>query len=1648
MNHSEYSERQNRNLTPGSRPLSWLAAIALAVTLIVLIAPAARAGYSLSFNGLNNYVNLTLASPPASNYTISAWVFLSAGGTIGTRLGVLSGPCGTTIEFLIRSSTTNAADPQYLELGRCGSFNGTNSSSAVPLHAWTHVAVTVSATNTVSYFINGHPAGTWTNAALNFSLGTNVNLGDNVVRRFNGILDDVQIWNRALSQSEIQTYMPASLTGKESGLYAYYPFDEGSGATAADGASANGGSAGTLINNPSWVLGWPNVVTPVSYWRMGEDDMVGAPGLAYHTSDETGGRTMTLVGGPFYNSANLSPVAAVHTGSDWCMWFFTGTYGTAALIPTLTDNFGIELWVMPEETTAQTCLAYNGNTGTSGWGLYKIGATYQGIFGGVAFIGSAAVTAGAWTHLALVRNNGTTTLYMNGVAAGSTTAAPNPPTGSFAVAANPQNPANDQFGNNYGYLDEVRVFTFPPGAFTVNDLLLNTRVPPKVTVLPATGVTATNATLNGTVNPAGKVTTAFFQYGLTTSYGNIGAFQSLGAGNAALAMSNGVSYVSAPAGTNWIPRGSNRPWSCVASSADGTKLVAGAFVDQIYTSTDSGVTWTPRDSNRYWQSVASSADGTKLVAVDSGLNFMIPGGRIYTSTDSGVTWTPRDSNRNWQSVASSADGTKLVAVEGGPYVGLIYTSTDSGVTWTPRDSSRDWYGVASSADGTKLVAVVIDDQIYTSSDSGVSWTPRESNRVWYSVASSADGTKLVAVVLDGYIYTSTDSGVTWTPRDSNRHWQSVASSADGTKLVGVVNGNGNGSIVGIYTSTDSGVTWAPQSNNPENYWQCVASSADGTKLVAGQNGSLYTCSGATGNLTPGTTYHYQLVGISSVGTELSTDQTFTTLPLPPVVATLPASSITATNATLNGTVNPDGGVTTAYFQYGLATNYGSFSATNTLAATNTTLSVSNLIGNLSAGTRYHFQLVASNSAGTTLGADQTFTTVGFPAVTTLAASGITATNATLNGTVNPKGGVTTAYFQYGLATSYGSFSATNTLAGTNVNLSVSSFISSLSPDIAYHFRLVGINSAGTTPGADQTFTTAVAAPAVTSLSASNITATNATLNGTVNPEGGVTTAYFQYGLTTNYVSFSATKTLAATNVNLSVSNLIGSLSSGTAYHFRLVGINSAGTTPGADQTFTTAVAAPAVTTLPASNITTTNATLNGTANPNGAATTAYFQYGLTTNYGSIGSLASLPATNATLALAGTISSLSGPAGTNWTAQTNAPSGPWISVASSADGTKLAAVVNGGRIYTSSDSGASWRAQAASPSTYWKSLASSADGTKLVAAVSGGQIYTSRDSGVTWTPRDSNRYWQSVASAADGAKLVAVEYGGQIYTSTNSGVAWTANDSDRGWQSVASSADGTKLVALSNGGQIYTSSDSGVSWGAQAASPSTSWYSVASSADGTKLVAAVSGGQIYTSTDSGVTWTPRDSNRGWQSVASSADGTKLVAVEYGGQIYTSTNSGVTWTAQTNAPSTSWYSVASSADGTKLVGVEYNGQIYTSSGITSNLTPGTTYHYQLLGINSAGTTLGADISFTTAVAAQPAAFTLKGAIQLAGGAFQLTFTNLSGLGFTVFTSTNVAAPLNTWSNLGPAVESPASSGQYQFTDPQATNKAAQFYRVRSP
>jgi len=71
-----------------------------------------------------------------------------------------------------------------------------------------------------------------------------------------------------------------------------------------------------------------------------------------------------------------------------------------------------------------------------------------------------------------------------------------------------------------------------------------------------------------------------------------------------------------------------------------------------------------------------------------------------------------------------------------------------------------------------------------------------------------------------------------------------------------------------------------------------------------------------------------------------------------------------------------------------------------------------------------------------------------------------------------------------------------------------------------------------------------------------------------------------------------------------------------------------------------------------------------------------------------------------------------------------------------------------------------------------------------------------------------------------------------------------------------------------------------------------------------------------------------------------------------------------------------------------------------------------------------------------------------VSLADGSFQFSFSNPGGSSFHILASPNLTAPVNTWSNLGLATETPPGSGQFQFTDHQAMNYPKRFYRVSSP
>jgi len=193
---------------------------------------------------------------------------------------------------------------------------------------------------------------------------------------------------------------------------------------------------------------------------------------------------------------------------------------------------------------------------------------------------------------------------------------------------------------------------------------------------------------------------------------------------------------------------------------------------------------------------------------------------------------------------------------------------------------------------------------------------------------------------------------------------------------------------------------------------------------------------------------------------------------PPVVTTNPATFIASFSATLDGSLNPHGLTTTFHFQYGTTTSYGLTTAPQTQTG-NSSRNVSANIGSLMANHTYHFRIVASNADGTRMGADRAFTTltmIGPPVVITNPASNVTASSATLHGSLDPHGLTTTVHFQYGTTTSYGHTTAMQTQTGSTYR-NIAANIGGLAAHTTYHFRIVASNADGTRIGADRTFTT-------------------------------------------------------------------------------------------------------------------------------------------------------------------------------------------------------------------------------------------------------------------------------------------------------------------------------------------------------------------------------------------------------------------------------------------------------------------------------------------------------------------------------------------------------------------------------------------------
>jgi hypothetical protein len=180
---------------------------------------------------------------------------------------------------------------------------------------------------------------------------------------------------------------------------------------------------------------------------------------------------------------------------------------------------------------------------------------------------------------------------------------------------------------------------------------------------------------------------------------------------------------------------------------------------------------------------------------------------------------------------------------------------------------------------------------------------------------------------------------------------------------------------------------------------------------------------------------------------------------------------------------------------------------------------------------------------------------------------------TISGTVNPEGQpVTSCFVEYGTTTTYGNSvpcTPASVGAGTTA-VPVSAHLEGLTPQTGYHYRLVAGNAGGENASADQEVFTG---PKLGEGFATAVSTESATLHATINPNGGKTAYYVEYGPTTAYGSYAPILPpgveLGAGGEDQSVEVHIQHLVSGINYHYRFVSLQAGETFEGGDREFRT-----------------------------------------------------------------------------------------------------------------------------------------------------------------------------------------------------------------------------------------------------------------------------------------------------------------------------------------------------------------------------------------------------------------------------------------------------------------------------------------------
>jgi hypothetical protein len=226
-------------------------------------------------------------------------------------------------------------------------------------------------------------------------------------------------------------------------------------------------------------------------------------------------------------------------------------------------------------------------------------------------------------------------------------------------------------------------------------------------------------------------------------------------------------------------------------------------------------------------------------------------------------------------------------------------------------------------------------------------------------------------------------------------------------------------------------------------------------------------------------YYFRVVATNGTGKTTGTGEFTTTTAQAPIVEGESYSFLTGTGVTLNAQINPSYQATTYAFEYAtdpallgkpgaITVPGGSIPAGGEGQSVNVHINEQ-----LTPGTPYFYRVIAKNAAGTKPGTTETFTTPTPPNASTGAAEDVTRNSATVSGMVNPEGQETQYTIQYGPTASYGYSTPPVNLGSEVTPIATGAVVLSwLVPDTTYHYRIVAVNSAGeSAAGADGTFTT-------------------------------------------------------------------------------------------------------------------------------------------------------------------------------------------------------------------------------------------------------------------------------------------------------------------------------------------------------------------------------------------------------------------------------------------------------------------------------------------------------------------------------------------------------------------------------------------------